>query len=357
MELTVARQRSLFNSFWSFVQGFVLRALISPLALFLPNWRWLHAALTLPTVLSFPCIWFFPESPRWLVSQKQPSEALHALYTGYRVNSLVRCRSGAKMLTKAEFCNRYDEAPVLLQDSIEVSGRTNCKSCSQMCSQMMPSLFNPAKNRRLFLITLQCILLFIGQIATTFGLIFYGRSIHADIYWVNFWNSACQIPATLISGLLYRLCKKRKVPIAVLYGMACIILLSASLYVIFIAPGSDLVLNICCNLALIPILASLNMLVMYVLELFPSEVRTQGLGLAAGIGRIGGVLCPFINTLDSYSLHGVPVMVYTVILVIQLVNIIKLPDTSGQQLPDNVWSSRADSIAASVSTVSRPTAG
>uniref|UniRef100_A0A0X3PF61 Solute carrier family 22 member 21 n=1 Tax=Schistocephalus solidus TaxID=70667 RepID=A0A0X3PF61_SCHSO len=59
MELTVASQRSLFNSFWSFVQGFILRALVSPLAFFLPNWRWLHAALTAPTILSFPCIWFF----------------------------------------------------------------------------------------------------------------------------------------------------------------------------------------------------------------------------------------------------------------------------------------------------------
>ncbi|BHF65744.1 hypothetical protein SprV_0200875700 [Sparganum proliferum] len=360
MELTVASQRSLFNSFWSFVQGFILRALISPLAFFLHNWRWLHAAITIPTTLSFPFIWFFPESPRWLVSQKLHSEALHELYTGYRVNSLLKFRSEIKVLTEAEFCSRYGEECRLMRktekEPIEVSGRTAGKSCSQTCSQLVPSLFSPANNRRLFLVTLQCILLFFGQIATTFGLLFYGRSIHADIYLINFWNSACQLPATVISGLLYRLCKKRKLPIAVLYTIACVILLAASLFEILAAPESDLVLNICCNLALILLSASLNMLFMYVPELFPSEVRTQGLGLAAGIGRLGGVLCPFVNTLDSYVLHGLPVLVYAVILLIQLANLAKLPDTSGQNLPDNVWSSQAENIGASVSTISHQAA-
>nr|VZI36082.1 unnamed protein product [Spirometra erinaceieuropaei] len=183
-----------------------------------------------------------------------------------------------------------------------------------------------------------------------------GQNLPDNVWSSQAENIGASLPATVISGLLYRLCKKRKLPIAVLYTVACVILLAASLFEILAVPESDLVLNICCNLALILLSASLNMLFMYVPELFPSEVRTQGLGLAAGIGRLGGVLCPFVNTLDSYVLHGLPVLVYAGILLIQLVNLAKLPDTSGQNLPDNVWSSQAENIGASVSTISHQTA-
>lgn len=51
--------------------------LILPLlAYFITDWRWLQVAITAPQILFLSYFWFVPESPRWLISQKNSSKAL-----------------------------------------------------------------------------------------------------------------------------------------------------------------------------------------------------------------------------------------------------------------------------------------
>ncbi|VDD74141.1 unnamed protein product [Mesocestoides corti] len=335
MELTTAHQRSLVNGLWSLIQGFLLRALLSPLAFWFQNWRWLHGAISFNTFLSFPTIFFFPESPRWLVSQQRKSDALHELYKVYRVNQRLRmCKEKETLVTEQQFVRKIqDEARTLKRGESKAPQKPTANSSHQSQFRQMLKTFI---NKRIVRITAQCVLLFSGQLATTFGLIFYGSSIRSNIYLVNFLNSATQVPATIISGLLYRFCKRRKKPIAFMYLSTCIVLTCASVYNLVAKPESDVVLNVCCNLALILQSAAFNMVFMYVPELFPSEARALGLGIGAGLGRVGGVLCPFINSLDSMTFHGFPIIIYVIILLLEMLNLAWLPDTSGRNLLDNL---------------------
>ena len=331
METTTARQRSLINGIWSIIQCFVLRAFLSLFAQWFPNWRWFHGALCATTFLSFPFIFLFPESPRWLVSQNRKREALHELYRIYRVNlKMSLCKKKSMPITEEDFISKIQEEASVLKST----GQKVVTSCAPPHSQFRRTL-RTFKNRKMARLLLQCVFLFSGQLAATFGLVFYGSTIRANIYLVNFLNSATSIPATIISGLMYRYSKRRKMPIGVMYISTFVVLAIATIYNFVAKPDSDLVLNICCNLALILLAASLNMVFMYVPELFASEARVLGLGVASGLGRIGGVICPFVNALDSITFHGFPIIVYMAILLLEMLNLAWLPDTSGRNLLDN----------------------
>ncbi|KAA3681050.1 uncharacterized protein DEA37_0001669 [Paragonimus westermani] len=77
-----------------------------------------------------------------------------------------------------------------------------------------------------------------------------------------------------------------------------------------------------------------GMCAVYMPELFPSEVRTQGYGVATGIGRFISMSCLFLNELDKVTAHGVPLLIYSSLLLITLVALAVLPETSGENLSD-----------------------
>ncbi|KAL5109938.1 Solute carrier family 22 member 6-A [Taenia crassiceps] len=332
MEMTTAHQRSLISGIWAIIQGFVLRILLSPLAYWFPDWRWFHGILCMGTFFSFPSIFLFPESPRWLVSQHRKVDALHQLYKIHRVNLKMNVfKKKALAMTEEDFVRRIQEEASMLKTDSSKPAPPPHPPQSQF-RQMLKTF----KARRMARTTVQCVLLFSGQLATTFGLIFYASIVRANIYLVNVLNSTTQIPATIISGLMYRYCKRRKIPIMVMYMLSLIILAIASIYNWVVKPESDFVLNICCNLALILLAAALNMVFMYVPELFPSESRALGLGMASGLGRVGGIICPFVNALDSVIFHSFPIIIYMAILLLEMLNLFWLPDTSGRNLLDNL---------------------
>nr|CDS31667.1 solute carrier family 22 [Hymenolepis microstoma] len=339
MEMTTARQRSIINGIWSFIQYFLLRVLLSPLAYWFPRWQWLHGMACMLSYLSFPSIYMFPESPRWLLSQHRKLDALHEIYKIYLVNRKVKW-------------NKYKE-PALSEDAFINLIRQECAAMGSACSNAQESVpskcqlkntLKPFKDKNVRILTLQCFLLFTGQLAITFGLLLFGNAIRANIYLVNFLNSATQLPATVIPVLLHRYCKKRKIPIVIMYVCSTIVLSIAAIYNLVVEPESDFFLNICMNLSLILLNSAMNMVYMYVPELFASEARTLGLGVASGFGRLGGVLCPFINTLQNENLHGLPIFIYIGIHILLLLNLVWLPDTRGRNLQESNGLNRTEEV-------------
>uniref|UniRef100_A0A3Q3WYI3 Solute carrier family 22 member 3 n=1 Tax=Mola mola TaxID=94237 RepID=A0A3Q3WYI3_MOLML len=56
---------------------FSLGNLLLPLlAYFIPDWRWLQVVFSVPYLFFLSYYWFIPESPRWLISQRNSSKAL-----------------------------------------------------------------------------------------------------------------------------------------------------------------------------------------------------------------------------------------------------------------------------------------
>ncbi|KAL8599720.1 hypothetical protein ACOMHN_024771 [Nucella lapillus] len=73
----------------------------------------------------------------------------------------------------------------------------------------------------------------------------------------------------------------------------------------------------------------------YTAELFPTNIRNQILGLSSFIGRLGGMLAPFMNDLAEIAVWAPGAMIGSLcFLVVALVHF--LPETKGRELPSTV---------------------
>lgn len=68
-------------------------------------------------------------------------------------------------------------------------------------------------------------------------------------------------------------------------------------------------------------------------ELFPTEVRSIGIGFGSMIGRVGGVMAPFIILLqDIEGLEFLPYLIFGVCGILSGVWALWLPDTTGKPI-------------------------
>ena len=68
-------------------------------------------------------------------------------------------------------------------------------------------------------------------------------------------------------------------------------------------------------------------------ELFPTEVRSIGIGFGSMIGRIGGMIAPFIILLqDTEGLEFLPYLIFGIGGVVSGVFALFLPETGGQPI-------------------------
>eukprot|EP00802_Teleaulax_amphioxeia_P011014 Tamp_11044.p1 GENE.Tamp_11044~~Tamp_11044.p1 ORF type:complete len:605 (+),score=63.72 Tamp_11044:41-1816(+) len=74
---------------------------------------------------------------------------------------------------------------------------------------------------------------------------------------------------------------------------------------------------------------------LYASEIFPTSVRTQGMGLSSVAARVGGVLAPLIVVLLSHS-RDAPMWVFGLVSIFAGIMSIRLPETLGKTLADNI---------------------
>ncbi|KAA0187391.1 Solute carrier family 22 member 1 [Fasciolopsis buskii] len=316
LESTVARHRAILSALPGFTTHFLFRALMALFAYLIPDWRWLYFTVWAPNLLSVAYIWLLPESPRWLVSQGRPKEAVEVLKTAYRVNHL--CQS-----------NRNDEEAFVHLERLKTNPVYLVTSKSEKSS-----LLRPLTEREFSKRTCLCIVIVFGICMSFFGLLFYARVVWNYVYLVSLLNSLTAIPAIVLFTLVYRFCRRRKNPLLICVTIALSVLLTSSAYTMIARPSTDTMITVCSNIALVLINAALSMCFVYVPELYPSELRTHGSGLVMGISRIGGILCSFVNELDRVLVHGIPLAVYSGVLLIVAIALGLLDDTTGENLPD-----------------------
>ncbi|KAM7537378.1 hypothetical protein Aperf_G00000068915 [Anoplocephala perfoliata] len=329
VEITTASYRSIFSAVSSFAFQCLYRSLHALLAMCIQKWRYFHLAIMTPGFLGLFTFLWIPESPRWLVSQNKDKEALKVLYKAYKINSIIK---GGHRMTEEEFLQKAGY-PNGFEEPSKLKKEFSFRGCLKGIGKGFTAPYQTADFAKRSAI---CTVLFAGQTCAFFGLLFYTQVIRGSVYYVSMINAVTSIPGTLLSTLLYWKLKSRKKPIIILYGISSLILLIGGLYATIVKPDSEILLIICCNLALVSVGASFNMLFIYTPELFPSSIRSQGFGNATGFGRIGSMLCSFVNELDLQLGHGVPVIIYAGVLLLESLLTCCLPDTDGENLADVV---------------------
>ncbi|KAM7537308.1 hypothetical protein Aperf_G00000068899 [Anoplocephala perfoliata] len=329
VEITSAPNRALFSAIFSLFFNCIYRSIHAVLAMYIQQWRILHLVIMVPAFIGLLSLLWIPESPRWLVSQSRNEEALKVLYKAYKVN--LTSKKGVQ-LNEKEF---YKKAGYSSLSDVPLKSKSefSCRGCLKGFGKGFAA---PYQNMEIFKRSVITTALFTGQLCTFFGLLFYARIIRGSVYYVAMVNAATSIPGICLSTLLYRKVKSRKKPLQLIYGISALILLIGGSFAVFAKPESEIPLIVCSNLALVLLCASMNMMYIYTPELFPSSIRTQGLGNAAGIGKVGCMLCSFLNQFDMQFGHGIPVVIYGGVLILVVLLTFLLPDTDGENLPDVV---------------------
>ncbi|KAL5970548.1 Solute carrier family 22 member 6 [Taenia solium] len=334
IEMTTAKYRFIVSSSMCIVQSSISRALATLAAYFIPYWRWLHLAIISPLALGILQFWILPESPRWLLSKKRWSEAADVLYRGYLINTgdYWFCRGKKdRDFTLEDFC-KYLSLITEEKEEKEMSKETP----RTYCYRVFDRLRQPYRTFHLTKISLIATFLFSAQAACLFGMLLYARIVRGNVYLVTLINNLTGIPGAVLSAVLYAKVRRRKLPLMVTYISAAFCLALGGIYAVVTSSADDIVLTVCSNLGLTLSTAIGNMVLTYIPELFPSCIRSQGLGNAAGLGRFGAALGTFINSLDTSVVHGIPLLVYAGLLLLACLALVFLPDTTGENLDDSI---------------------
>lgn len=334
VELTTAKYRFIISSSMCVVQGLFIRGLATLAAYYIPYWRWLHLAIVAPLSLGILQFWILPESPRWLISKKRIVEAADVLYRGYLINSRgwrFWRKNHSTDLNLSDFINYFSAN---FEEKIEEEEEEEEEKRSSCCRSLWNQLKQPYQTKYMLRISVNATFLFTAQAACLIGVMLYARIVRGYVYIVALINNLTGIPGTFLSAILYAKLRRRRMPLLVISILATLSLVVGGAYAVIAGSGNDIVLTISSNIALTLCTAISNMILTYIPELFPSCIRSQGLGNAAGIGRLGATIGTFVNSLDTKVGHGIPLLVYAGFLLISCFNLVFLPDTTGENLQD-----------------------
>ncbi|XP_072019579.1 organic cation transporter protein-like isoform X2 [Amphiura filiformis] len=283
--------------YWSF--GMMLLAL---LAFLIPDWFVLQLVLTLPLIIPFFLIPILKESPRWLMTQ-----------------------------------GRFDEAEVIIQDIARVNKTTipeplfeesekkEILETNQAQQATVIDLFRTPTLRRRTLIMMFC--WFVNSIVY-YGLSLSTSDLGTNDYVAFFLSGLVEVPARIycLFGIEWLGRKPNLCGLFILGGIAC-------LCTLFFEPGTAM--TAVAMLGKFCITATFAIGYIYSAELFPTVVRSAGVGISSMASRVGGILAPLILILGEYW-PPLPLIIFGSSAIIAGLLALLFPETKGKTLPETI---------------------
>lgn len=317
---------TIVSSFWTMGSIFV-----AVLALFMFNendfsWRIFVALCATPCLVGGTLVYFFvPESARFLALQNRPEEATK------EANRLANAMGfTGPRLEVYEVRHHFNKQVVKLQDKRE-STYSVVKNNMRNASKGVVALYS--KSLRHVTITLQMLwftLSFGTGVCTWINTIFQRIGLSNE-YEQSLYFAVANIPGVIAAGLLLdRLGRK-------VFMLSSMVFASMSLLLFAQASKTTNIMFVnisACSfhIFLVTSWCTINVLTS---ELFPTSVRSTGLGVCAASGRIGSVLVQYVNG----NLIEYPDKLLTVTSSVMLFGscfLIFITDISNQPLKDSI---------------------
>ncbi|XP_078182144.1 organic cation/carnitine transporter 7-like isoform X1 [Carex rostrata] len=283
----------IFTFFWTV--GTILQAAVAWVVMPLFGWRWLVALSSLP---SFLLLLFFnttPESPRYLCKGDKTDEAMLVLTRIALMNdsSLPPGVLGSHSLQE----DHASSSNVNLSESSPLLGTKTRNGLKVFLTLLSPKLVRS---------TLLLWLVFFGNAFGYYGVVLLaselsGRSSKcnsnltrpshlkddASLYRDVFLTSVAEVPGLLLAALAVDKVG-RKASMYVMLFTCCAFLAP------LVWPQKEVVTTALLFGARACVTGSFNIVYIYTPEVYPTSVRSTGLGVASAMGRIGGMLCPIV---------------------------------------------------------------
>lgn len=331
----------LYSSFWTF--GSVIEAALGWIIMPRLSWRWLIAFTTLPSLFVLLFSSFPPESPRFLCVKGRINEAQSVLKKVEKWNR-AKLPPGVLIHDQRTLELESEEAPLLSSSSSSTSDAERSNTISKNLSSVL-TLFSS----KLIRITIPLWFFFFGIVFLYYGIILMtsefniNRSCNSstmellqqqqkkNMYLNVFITSLAETPGLIFSAIIVDKIG-RKITMALSCFLSFIVLMP------LIVHQNEAVTTSLLFGARMFIIATTTVLVTYAREVYPTSVRSVGVGIATAMGKIGAIVCPFVAVGLVRGCHqAAAVVLFEVITVVLGLCVLLLPfDTMGRKLTDTV---------------------
>lgn len=283
--------------FWA--TGYMLLAL---LAYLIRDWFVLQLVLTAPLPLMFLFIPFVKESPRWLMSRGRFDEAEAIITDIARVNKAT--------------------LPDKLFHETEIEKTISDNKGKQ------PSIIDLFRTPSLRWRTINLMYNWFVHSIVYYGLSLSTSSLGGNIYVAIFLSGLVEVPANLLAvfGIQWFGRKPNLCGLLILGGVACF-------GTLIVSPGTAR--TAIAMTGRFCITATFGIIYVYSGEIFPTPVRSAGIGLCSVSSHIGAILSPIFLLLGDYW-APLPLVVFGSSSIIAGLLVVFLPETKGRRLPESI---------------------
>ncbi|KAK5976963.1 Membrane transporter [Trichostrongylus colubriformis] len=279
--------------------------MLAGMAYLLTDYRILHAAIALPSLIFLSYWWLIPESSRWLVTKERYEEADKILHKAARMNG-------------SYVPERWWEQLVQTQNSKYQSFGT----------------IDLIRTPKMRIRTLTCF--FLWPVNT---MMYYGLTMKSDLgggsLYVNFAISALmEIPALLlVYFLIDRIGRRQLVTFGLLTAGICLIL--------NVIIGDDVpfywgMLQMMITKGAVTV--SYTAMYTYTSELFPTVIRNTAVGCCSTIARVGAILSSYMALwlVDTYGKLAMVIPFTALSLIAAISTAVFLPETMNKPMPESI---------------------
>ncbi|XP_049413634.1 organic cation/carnitine transporter 7-like [Solanum stenotomum] len=314
------------SGFWTI--GTILEALLALMIMPRLGWRWLLALSSIPSFLALLLFVFTVESPRYLCAMGRTSDACDILKKIAVVNK-TQLPPGKLVSSQ-------------LTEELLSPGKNKISSVKSGFSYLLV-LLSPALLRNTLLIWVA----FIGTNSLYYGIILLtslfsseqcqhsSTALHTNddqsLYTNVLINSLAEIPGFLLSAIMVEKIG-RKFSLAVMYA----------LYFLFLLPLLAPQLSALTTALLFGARAfssgSFLIVGVYCREIYPTSVRSTGIGVSTSVGKIGAMLSPIIAVQLVRGCHQMAAIIcFEAVVVLSAASVLLISvETKGRELYDTL---------------------
>ncbi|EEF48695.1 sugar transporter, putative [Ricinus communis] len=339
----------IFQVFWTI--GAISEAALAWIIMPRLSWRWLLAVAALPSFLLLVFYTMTPESPRYLCLKGRKVDALGILEKVAKLNGKVL--PPGVLVTDHELELQEKSLPVedgntgLPQNDEDVNHPPPMWKDSNMGPfRSLLTLLSP----RLARSTLLLWVVFFGNAFSYYGLVLLttelnDRNRHCPLtqmqpqtavdvnYKDVFITSFAEIPGIILAGLTVDRFG-RKLSMSVVFFICGIFLLP------LVVHQSATLTTALLFIARIFITDTFTVVYVYAPEMYPTSVRSTGVGVASSMGRIGGMVSPYVAIMLVQGCHqAAAILLFMAVAFASGICVSLFPfDTKGRDLTESICS-------------------
>uniref|UniRef100_A0ACD5X5E9 Uncharacterized protein n=2 Tax=Avena sativa TaxID=4498 RepID=A0ACD5X5E9_AVESA len=330
-----------FSFFWTL--GTVLEASLAWVVISALNWRWLLVFTAIPCFLLLPFFGTTPESPRYLCAQNRMSDATLVLERIAMINQaalppgILTYNHEREVDHSTLACETDHLLPVREKECTDV----NAMSSKSGSVAALRSLLSRNLRRSTLLLWFAFyansfayygLVLLTAQLSNAnrscaSGLRYVKSEQDTSLYKDTFITSLAEIPGLIVSAVLVEWLGRKAT-------MWCLMFTCCGFLGPLVLHQSELWTTGLLFGARACAMGSFTVLCLYAPEVYPTSVRSTGVGIATAMGRVGGIVCPLVAVGMLRSCHQMEaIVVFEVVLCLAAIACMLFPvETRGRDM-------------------------